>query len=246
MFVKPAKTAATAQSSSLCKECESTVKEIDTRIEMLKAKGLTVTFEVDGTKLDEACEDVKFDRIHWNVPHDGKDCQEQTLPPIIKSFFQSCRQVQKTGGRVHITLPQPNPAQGKSTSRKAFYQGFYYNIVEAASSGGYRILKKRIFNNSRYPEYQHMRTNQNEAAEVAEEGMREFVFERVATKVMYKIVKEAETDEKAKDDLDGLVFRKLTESSSKQCDVKVRCFYGSPRAYFECSTDEDSSDCEES
>ena len=217
----------------LCDACELTTQ----RIAELKKTGVEIKLGVDGRKIHEIEEfrGRTFSRIHWNGPHDGSRFQDQTLPKIIKEFFQACRHMQKPKDRVHITLAQP-------MEKKDFYQGYVYGIAQAASAAGYKIVKKRIFNSARYPEYQHVQTNQNEKAAVTDQGLREFVFEKVTDEEMVTVyaacVKEGSP-----------IFTKditvqLIKLSDKPCAVKTKDYYQEPKTYYVCSSDDDSSDCE--
>jgi len=217
-----------------CDKCISTMA----RITALTEKGVKVKLGFDGTKIheEEEFQNKTFSRIHWNCPHDGSNFKDQTLPDIIKAFFGSCAQMQKFKDRVHITLAQP-------TENKAFYQGYVYNIARAASLAGYQILKKRKFDNTRYPEYEHVQTIKNKKASVIDNGMREFVFQKVDNKSLKAAVDSLEKDEKGRIPIIALA-KKLTESSEKACTVQAQSFYEQTRGVFECLSDEDSSDYE--
>ncbi|MBS4164684.1 Uncharacterized protein PRO82_002015 [Candidatus Protochlamydia amoebophila] len=219
-----------------CENCKLTLKRIDE----FKEKGAIVRLGIDGTKIHEIEElkNIRFRRIHWNCPHDGKSYKNQTLPPIIQKFFKSCAKVQETGDRVHITLAQP-------TEKAHFYQGCIYDITKAASSAGYVILKKRKFDKERYPEYEHVMTGTNETAIVTEQGAREFVFKKVSQKFFDKAIKRAEDKYKITY-IDKLTEQLIVMNSEKQCKVDSEVFFikdnKEERNYFCCSTDEDSSD----
>jgi Domain of unknown function (DUF2431) len=218
-----------------CDKCTLT----EERISALIAKGAVVKLGVDGTKIHEVEEfqHRTFSRIHWNCPHDGSNFHDQTLPGIVESFFQSCAKVQKCEDRVHITLAQP-------AGKKAFYQGYIYNIARATSLAGYKILKKRKFDSSRYPEYQHVQTIKNGKALVTDQGMREFVFQKVDTE-SFENASNASRNAKKRIPI-IILTKKVTGYSEKKCTVQRQSFYRSPRTVFDCSSDEDSSDYESS
>ncbi|MDB2613881.1 DUF2431 domain-containing protein [Chlamydiales bacterium] len=217
---------------NFCDHCVSTVK----RVEELKKKGVAVYLKVDAEKLHEmsAIKDKRFQRIHWNCPHDGSQFKKQTLPKIIDNFFKSCIKLQSHKDRIHITLAQP-------PGKKDFYQGYIYNIAHAAVRSGYKIVKKRHFGSDRYPGYQHLQTKKNEKASVTDEGIREFVFQQVSSKSWDEAA--AKLKEEKRYNLFGMA-NKLTERSEKECDIFQGTFYGESRLYFDCSTDQDSSDYE--
>lgn len=217
----------------LCDKCTVTTK----RIAELKTKGAKVRLGIDGTKLHEIEEfkNAKFTRIHWNCPHDGSSFKTQSLPPIILEFFKSCAKMQEPDDRVHITLAQP---QGK----KGFYQGYIYDIAQAATSASYVILKKRKFDQHRYPGYEHVMTVTNKTATITEQGTREFVFKKISLESVGKSVKAVK--EKYESILLKPLIEQLMEYSEKKFTVTEEAFYKVPRDYFYCSTDEDSSDYE--
>ena len=220
-----------------CEKC--TV--INERISTLRQKGVQVILGVDGTKMHEREEfqGKTFFRIHWNCPHDGSDFTAQTLPKIISDFFMSCASMQKRSDRVHITLAQP-----PLSDKKYFYQGYVYDIASAASLAGYKIVKKRQFDNSRYPGYEHMKTNKNEPAPVIEQGMKEFVFQRVKAYTLKKSKEVANTASKGFSITD--LTTELTKYSKKDCVINTRIYYGHHRAVYNCCADDDSSDYESS
>ena len=220
--------------SSSCSDCSSIIK----RIENLKSKGTTVLLAIDATLMSthEAFKDRKFARIHWNCPHDGRDFKDQSLPNIILKVFEECSKMQGPKSRIHITLAQP-------MGKKGFYQGYVYDISRAARQTGYTLIKKRKFEGDRYPGYQHTQTNSNSRASVTDEGMREFIFEKVDQETVNQITKAA-MDPTGK----GISIKKRLEELSKvfekKCTIKSGLFYKETRFYYECSSDEDSSNCE--
>ncbi len=228
----------------LCNTCA----EIAESMEELEDKGAKVKLKINGLTIDQQFKGKTFSRIHWNCPHDGSSYQQQSLPPIIESFFSSCAKVQNPKDRVHITLAQP-------PDKWAFYQGYIYNIARAASLAGYQILKKRRFDDSRYPGYHHVQTNRDTQAAVTDQGMREFVFQKMEPAVFRRCLQAAEQSAKNALESSGIrvdphIFlpQEVTKSSEKTCQVRSKHFNNPPeaRSYFYCSTDEDSSDCESS
>lgn len=143
--------------------------------DFIQKEGATFLDCVDATKIETYAQfkGRRIKRIHFNFPHDGSDFNKQTLPPIIKKFFQSARQIQHAGDRVHMALPKPN----KAGDRK-FYEGYVYHIYDAAHEAGYDLIKKRKFGNERYPGYEHKETGKNTSATITKVA-REYVFERL-------------------------------------------------------------------
>ena len=221
-----------------CEKCSLT----DARIISLHEKGALVVLGVDGTQIKEThqLQGKMFQRIHWNIPHDGGSVTNMTMPPVIMKFFASCSKVQNTGDRIHVTIPCPLSWQ------KLFYQGYLYDLVRAASTSGYQIIKKRKFELTRYPGYSHVRTNLNKSADVVSEGAREFVFQKMDP------IQFREVCSKFRDStVDLKTFAtELTKLSPKTCVIVVKEFWKqSPdkavtTCCFECSSDEDSSDYE--
>ena len=146
------------------------------RIQSLKDRKVTIILGYDGTKIHEhpLTQGRIFPRIQWNCPHDKSNYNAQTLPPIIKSFFQSAAQMQQTGHRVHVTLAQPLGGP-PLYNKPEFYQGIVYDIRAAAKSNGYLLYAKRPFGPARYPGYKHEQTGSSASAAGAER-QREFVF----------------------------------------------------------------------
>ncbi len=226
-----------------CTECLITSHRID----KIREKGAIVSLGIDGKKLHEIEEFRGIERIHWNCPHDRSDFRNQTLPPIIADFFKSCAKVQDSGSRVHITLVQP-------IEHFDFYQGYIYDIVKAASLAGYVLLKKRLFNEDRYPGYEHVITGTNRPAPVTRKGMREFVFKKTdqetfaeASKFVLKQYGETSLTPLSGEHLIGKLAQQLIdhEVPRKCCEILTKEFQGQYRNYFLCSSDEDSSDCDE-
>jgi hypothetical protein len=221
-----------------CKKCSPTTQ----RINCLRDKGADVRLGFDGLKIKDQLPDQRFKRIHWNIPHDGQNITGQTLPPIIKDFFKSCSSVQDKGDRIHIAIPYP------SDYRKHFYEGYVYDISTAAAEAGYSLWKKRKFGGERYPGYIHVKTNENEPADIMKEGAREFVFIKIpheAANMMSDIAKKiSDTAKQATGETElktEIMAQVSTEVALKKYSIKEEKFYQKKRSYYECSTDDDSS-----
>lgn len=163
-------------------------------IDWLIKSGVTVILGFDATKMHESEDpNIKgrtFDRIHWNCPHDGSPHDAQTLATLVFNFFKSSSKMQNDGDRIHITLAQPNGChfydQGdkedlehvssmSSMKKKEYYQGYVYNIENAAESHNYHLYAIRPFGSERYPGYGH-ETVEGSPPSKAAETLREFVF----------------------------------------------------------------------
>lgn len=144
-------------------------------ITTLNQKGMSLFVKADARKLDQyqTFKDKKFDRIHFNCPHDKSDFNDQTLPKLLKEFFENASKLQVVGNRVHIALPKvPDDLQ-----KDQFYKGCVYGIYRAARLAGYKQLKPRNFGPERYEGYAHKITGQNSSASVTE-CLREYIFEK--------------------------------------------------------------------
>lgn len=228
-------TTSESTSQDSCDDCSSIIS----RIENLKSKGATILLGINATSISthEAFKEKKFARIHWNCPHDGSNFQHQTLPVIILNFFRECSKMQDPKGRIHITLAQP-------AGKKNFYQGYVYDISQAARQTGYTLIKKRKFETSRYPGYQHTQTNSNSKASVTDKGMREFIFEKIEPETFEQITEAAKNPQDPKKILIKERLEGLSKVSQKACTISSDVFYQKTRFYYSCSSDDDSSDCE--
>ncbi len=186
----------------------------------LQKKGATLLFGVDATELDKNNALGKhYSRIHFNFPHDGRDFRMQSLPNILRKFFNSASKLQKEGDQVLMALPK---IEGQG-NKNDFYKGYVYDIYSAAAECGYRMLKKRSFGPERYPGYSHVITGRNDNASVAGNA-REYIFEKTT-----------------------LTEIQIYRADRKEGRYRIGTFYGSTRKCLqELPTDSDSSSYEES
>ncbi len=192
------------------------------RINQLKAKGVTVLFGIDGQTIHQTFQRRHFPRIHWNCPF-PKARQREGFEKVIPNFFVSANQLQLVGDRIHVTL-----VQGSN------YWKIRQNenpILEGAIKAGYRLIRKRLFGEERYPGYVHVKTNTTEKYTAGGEE-REFVFE--------KTERAPSTQESFKNRAEMLRDPKI-----KNYQVGTDAKEPKPEDYYiECSSDEDSSDYE--
>lgn len=143
--------------------------------ENIKAKQAKIFYDVDARKLHEhqTFKDNRYERIHFNCPHDKSDYNDQTLPKLLKEFFESASQLQQVGNRVHIALPK---IVGDK-QRDEFYKGCVYGIYTAARLAGYKQCNPRKFGADRFPGYEHKITGVNGSAAVTG-VLREYIFEK--------------------------------------------------------------------
>lgn len=122
----------------------------------LKQVGVEVKFNVDARNIS-AFRNQRFPRIHFNCPSDGSGRDAGTLPKLIFEFFQSAGNLQKQGDRIYMSFPED-----PDRNRQKLREGYIYNIFESSARNGYIRAHKRLFrapNTTRYPEYEHVKTN---------------------------------------------------------------------------------------
>lgn len=153
------------------------VKQFIKTLEEIKQKGVHCAFEIDGTKIRDYNTLVythkRFERIHFNFPHNRKEFTTGELQDFIKRFFCSSSSVQLPGDKIHLVLPKGD--------REKYYQ-CYYGVYEASVSSGYKLIKKRPFTSTdkgnRYVGYYHKQTSGNTKVAASNDG-REYVFEKL-------------------------------------------------------------------
>ncbi len=202
-----------------------TDKTVNSRIDLLKKKGVKIEESVDGRSIHEKFINRNFKRIHWNCPFgdNGSYESKEQFKKVIPQFFRSCRQLQNNKNRVHVTL-----VQGNEYSKERQLEN---PIVLGATSNAYRLIRKRRFGAERYPGYRHVKTGRTTLYDAGGQEM-EFVFEKTdcsesdplklkdPSQKEYKVISEPPVSEESKMDLS--------------------------QSHFECSTDDDSSDCYDS
>jgi hypothetical protein len=182
------------------------------RLELLKQKGVKIFQGVDGRKLHEQFKDQRIKRIQWNMPF-GASRKDTEFEGVMPQFFESASQLQQKGDRVHVTLMQEDGKQGSRQIENG--------IVLGATSAQYRLIRKRWFGVERYPGYQHVKTN-GEPYQGSDET-REFIFEKTECMTV--------------DD------NPLALQDPKEKEYKIGSTSSDLKhTYFECSTDEESSD----
>ena len=223
---------------------------VKARVARLRKKGVTVNFGVDATQIHIRYADKRFERIQWNCPFGDPRSREEFFP-ILPQFFRSAAQLQQPGDRIHIVFDQP---QGYSSARQVENP-----FIPAVTLSKYRLIRKRRFDESRYPGYEHQITGKLERYSEETCG-REFVFEKTNLP--------QPTEEKFKAALSLLVkdYRKITlkkykdrfatviKQKTDELEVKQEKRYQVLKSnrsdvggsnvsfYYNCSTDEDSSD----
>ena len=241
-------------------------KPLSERIENLRNRGVRVEFNVDASKIDEHFKGQKFARIHWNCPYRVKvgdrDGEGSVIRfrKVVPAFFQAANKLQSVGNRVHISLTK-DPVHGAKQWDNP--------IVLAAILGNYRLIRKRIFNDVRYPGYIHVLSSGGLYDLGGVE--REFVFEKLSDlddsnpekySAVAKTLRNMDQDFESYDSIKNNpidpsefdeLFRSmpaLMSSNKKRFYIKKRKFAIKPSDLtdyeFQCSTDDDSSDYYES
>ncbi|CAF1039467.1 unnamed protein product [Adineta ricciae] len=201
-------------------------EQLEKRIVDLKQCGVTVLFGINAEHIHLTFKGKKFKRIQWNCPF-GESTRRGEFQPTICRFFQACSSLQLLSDRVHVTLMQKSGDYWKKRQQEI-------PIVSGSVAAGYRLIRKRsfrIFGKDRYPGYKHVRTGKTEAYSSGGEEQ-EFVFEKTSQ------IFTSPGLEKARELIDPNK-KKYQINTDEQNPSLEKC-------YFECSTDEDSSDYYES
>ncbi|MEI7494547.1 MAG: Rossmann-like fold-containing protein, partial [Alphaproteobacteria bacterium] len=149
-------------------------------MDYLHNNNVDIMFGVDAKKLheDDRLSKHRFKRIQFNCPYYKNSPNTRVL---VEQFFQSARQLQKIGDRIHVVLPQSD-----SWKDLVRYQGVVYAIYAACTKAGYQYVKKRQFTSThkeknkvwkRYPGYEHVETKGGGSAPVVDNS-REYIFEK--------------------------------------------------------------------
>jgi len=194
------------------------------RIETLNALGVAVLHGVDATKIGTYF-DKRFRRIHWNCPYSSNLKDVPSYQGKLEQFFISGSQLQKKGDRIHVTL--------RKSPEDAFEKNSHNPVLIAATGANYRLFRKRRINRKRYPKYQPTKSESGDV--LFGFHYREFVFEKIC-QGSAKL-------------LDGAGYKRRAE---KLCNPKIKPYTVGVNSqdpnwlYYDCSTDEDSSDYYES
>ncbi|EGG19104.1 hypothetical protein DFA_02350 [Cavenderia fasciculata] len=210
--------------TELIKKSELKNKIILGTIEELEKKGVNIMFEVDGQVIGKRFTDQKYKRIQWNCPFGGTSgTAREDFKKVVPKFFQSASQLQNVGDRIHIALDQ-SKSYWKERKNYVYIERQTDNpIVKGSIKAKYKLIRKRRFG-KRYPNYEHKMTDQD-GSSLKPSVIREFVFEKVDHDI--PSIQDGEIDKNYV--INGIVT-----------DQKNIEHYGN--AYFDCSTDDDSSD----
>ncbi|WP_316359556.1 Rossmann-like fold-containing protein [Candidatus Neptunichlamydia sp. REUL1] len=200
--------------------------EVQNRLSFLEERGVKILVGINGAELHRFFPKKRFQRVQWNCPFPEAKKREG-FEKRIPDFFLSCAKLQLPKDRIHVTLMQHDNEYTITRQKEN-------PIVLGSTRAGYRLIRKRVFGESRYPGYNHVKTKSSERYN-AEGKEREFVFEKVegAPTLSSPTLEDAE---KLKDPREKTYKIKKIESDQNALE----------NYYFECSTDEDSSDYYES
>ncbi|CAM4806289.1 unnamed protein product [Rotaria magnacalcarata] len=214
----------------LSKDQDKKKKVLEKRIVDLKQRGVNVLFGVDAKEIHQTFKGRRFKRIQWNCPFgESTSTARKEFTDTIPKFFQSCSRLQLPNDRVHVTLMQKSDEYWKERQIEN-------RIVHGSATAGYRLIRKRSFgtpDKKRYPNYTHVKTNTTKPYNAGGEE-NEFIFEKTDTVLPVDSYRKS---------------CKLMDSHKKIYAIRSNNATRKPpleECYFECSTDEDSSDYYES
>ena len=195
-------------------------REVQKRVEYLKEEGVDIQFGIDAKQLDQYFRGRRFERIQWNCPYGHGFPDGEAVP----KFFEAVSRLQKVGDRIHVHLVQGSGEYWKTRQTQN-------PIVLGSVKASYALIKKRDFSNKRYPGYRHTMTGTSELY-IAGGDEREFVFEKTDIATGNESLQKAI----ALKDRSSKTYTVDTDTTPIPEDLE--------HYYFDCSTDEDSSDYE--
>lgn len=149
------------------------VKSFSSHAFYLENAGAQMLYGIDAQKIHVHFRGYKFSAIHFNCPHMPGDSKGRALPAMLHNFFQSAALLQAIGDKIYMALPYP-----ADTAERNNRTSYIYKVYDAAAESGYKLIKKRKFDDVRYPGYVHRMTEKARSAKVAEQ-IREYVFRRI-------------------------------------------------------------------
>lgn len=177
-------------------------------VKYLRSLGVWVLFEIDVRNLNLPKEiGLRQRRVHFNCPHTGDSFTSQ----LIASSFKNISTIQWAGDRIYMALVND-----------CYWQWCVYKIVQGSMDAGYKLMKARKFNQSRYPEYVHTETKEGKKNPQSK-NLKEFIFEKTQM-TLSELQRYYQTSNKVKIYLEK--------------EIK-------DKSYFVISTDDDSSGYEE-
>ena len=185
-------------------------------LEVLRKKGITIKFNVDPRKIHEIFKGKRIERIHLQCP-DTEDLakEKEQFKEMIMQFFESGSELQRKGDQIHVILLQ-DPLHWTESQMES-------GIVNASTHSSYRLIRKRLRKNCDYQQ------KKNRHGELITNEKREFIFEKTSQNG-------TEID----------VNRNIQVKAQHLCDPRIKEYHveaqNNENLYFECSTDEDSSD----
>lgn len=165
-------------------DLEKRYKNFAKHRDYLKSLNVRLLFNVDAQKLhiDDRLRHEKFERIHFNFPHDGNEnYDEGTLKQILANFFKSAVLLQEIGDEIKMALPCPPDNYKRNDPEltpNAFYKGKLYDLYTNTRFAGYQLAEPKYFGEKRYTLYGHVKTKVDESATVAEHYPKEYIFEK--------------------------------------------------------------------
>ncbi len=164
-------------------ECRRTIPNFDSLMNTLKSLNILALFGIDATQIDKHFEGHRFSRIQWNCPDISTPFCEYPpqLSNTLADFFDAASPLQDVGDRTHVTLITP-----KKMPNSKVWQSMHYGIVDAVEGSGYALSKIKPSGPIRYVDlegnskYEHQKTYGNTKVLAFEEGVSEFIFQRLS------------------------------------------------------------------
>ncbi len=171
------------------KEC-LTANETRARVNSLLALGVTFEFGIDATKIHQIYQGRTFKRIQWNCPDGNRPFCDHSpqLRLTIEQFVLASSYLQKTGGKLHMSLIGPEAHPDHTT-----WQAMHYGIANAVEGSGYVLHSIKQSGSKRYTyhdsgghakSWTHKKTSGFKDVGAFSEGVNEFVFKRVSTPII--------------------------------------------------------------
>jgi 25S rRNA (uracil2634-N3)-methyltransferase len=121
-------------------------------IDVLEKSGVTVLFQVDGTRLEKTkhFKAIRFEFIVFMFPHVGRGIKDMERniaanQQLLSAFFSSAGSVMATESQIHVTIKQVEPYT-------------LWRVKELAAENGLVCSRSFEFCPTLYPGYSHRRT----------------------------------------------------------------------------------------
>jgi len=121
----------------------------------LLKEGATVAFGISPRNLAIIYQGRRFERIHFIFPYaeepeETNEASVSNTSRLVEEFFSSASILHPAGARLPMAL---GLGQMVYPGTQDYYFGYIYDIKETSASFGYLWVKKRQFDDIRYPGY---------------------------------------------------------------------------------------------